>query len=275
VDTAVSSVRRVVIVTVAGVLSLTVFAAAAYAKPQPTTNTTVDKATAADKAAATAALLQLAELPAGDPRRGFNGWQGSAPTCTQAGQPIPCPVPTIPSMSNSVLSNGDPDPTFEACAASMKIEAASSRYRADSPDYWSNPPRNIGNSIYVFPNAKKAKAYLSAYTQPEARDCFQHSITTHVSASSGTLTYPEFDTSTVPAGSLDEGVGFNALVTPAPGSTSPGSINYQDVRYRAGRAVIFLSTYNNNYPDNTPAPFPGVPNYLAAIADRLNQQLSK
>jgi hypothetical protein len=220
--------------------------------------------TATDKQAATAALLQLSELPAGDPARGFRGWQ------------------EISAGGSDVLRLGFPDLAFKACAATIKVEKASEKYRADTGDYDSNSD-DIRNSIYVFPNAKKAKRYIATYTKPAERECYQHSVTVgnqmRLAGSLGPIAapaFPDFDASTVPSGSVNEGVALSAWWSNnEPGNTDPDGETIQEVRFRSGRAVIELSTYYSISKGPAPAFFPGTAGYVISIANRLRTQLSK
>jgi hypothetical protein len=209
---------------------------------------------AKDPQAAKASLLQLADLPTSG-RPGFTGWLAVSPG------------------GDSSLTMGNLDPAFAACAATNKIEQASSKYRSDSPDFSSNSDA-IGNSIYVFPNAKKAKAYVAAYAKPEAQQCFQHGVEKN-SVADDPRTFPPFDATTVSGGSLNEGVGFDATIGTAPQFSDSGTATLQDVRFRAGRAVIFLSTYYGGYPNQPAAAFPGTATYFSTIATRLQQHLKK
>jgi hypothetical protein len=281
-------VRRIVVAIC--VMGLFVFAASpadARKKKRTRATTTLPTTTTLgpnprDRQAAAASLLQASELIAGDPAQGFRGYQQPPPpSCTQAGVTITCPTRAMPDFSDDGLQVAEPDPAFPACTASIAVETNSSKYRTDGTDIDSNGS-SIGNSIYVFPTVDQAKAYVASYATAAAKECFQHSMSWHPISVEGrypyfdptdeTLELPDFDPSTVPQGSVDEGVGFDAIQRSTPGSTSPGTQGFQDVRYRAGRAVIFLRTFNGDS-SSSGAYFPGVGGYLAAIADRLTPQL--
>lgn len=227
----------------------------AVAKPNRTT----------DKAAATAALLQLSELPAGNSARGFRGWE------------------TRPAGSTDVMRLVFPDPAFPACAATIKVENASAKFRVDTGDYGSNAD-TIRNSIYVLSKVKQAKAYLAAYAKPAEQQCYQHSVITNdekrLAGAPGPIQaqeFPAFDASTVPPGSLNEGVGLNAWWTDTNPRSDYNGNALQDLRYRSGRAVISLSSWYGSAMPKTGVPsyFPGTANYLVAIADRLEAGLKK
>jgi hypothetical protein len=146
----------------------------------------------------------------------------------------------------------NPDSELPACAPTNKANHAAEKYGAHAPDFANSDGAEITNAVYVFPTVKQAKAYLAAFKFPTAQECLQQGLDQQFEGSGVTATVSELDVSGAPKGTLDEGVGYQGVITGVPPDENGGAdIHLEAVAFRTGRAVTGITTTNLGavYPD--------------------------
>jgi hypothetical protein len=209
--------RRLIAVTATVAVAL----AAALAVPASAGASTVSakgaKATKPrDSAIAKAALLTLADFPA--------GWTQS--------------------------KHKDAKPSgLASCKATEGVVAKNKKYRAESPDFQQGDTSIAQNTVLVFPKASQATAYLKPYQLAAAGKCLQQGTQKALRKISGvTVQVQQLDlSSALQGGNIDDAVGYELLAT-IPQQGTPLQLVLVAIAVRVGRGVAGFTTQNSAAP---------------------------
>ena len=158
-----------------------------------------------DKAIAQAGLLTIADFPA--------GW-------TQ--QPAAKSKPS----------------KLKSCKTIEAVSSSSQRYEEKSPDFVQGDAR-VSNAVFVFPNVKKAKAYLAPF-QRSGKVCLQDSV--RKALPEATVAVTSVDTAPIIQSGIDDAVEFVArLDEPNQGGATQTFADIE-VALRSGRTIYTVSS---------------------------------
>jgi hypothetical protein len=144
----------------------------------------------------------------------------------------------------------DADSDLPSCRPTNKAKAAARKGGANSPDFQNVDGTTVTNVVYVFPNVKKATAYLAAFKLPTALECLQQSLDENLASKPGaSASVEDLDVS---GGPVDDGIGFQGVIVGVDTAQAGVTDTYiQAVAFRVGRAVTGFTTTNPGtaYPD--------------------------
>lgn len=137
-----------------------------------------------------------------------------------------------------------------ACKGTDQANAKNRKYKAQSPDFAHGDLTAAENSVYVFPKAAQAIAYLKPYQATSAGTCLQQGVAKAVQKVAGAkVQVQQLDLSTaLKAGTLDDAVGYEILATLPQSGGSPVQVVFVVVAVRMGRAVVGYQFEDQNQP---------------------------
>jgi hypothetical protein len=143
----------------------------------------------------------------------------------------------------------DSKPTgLPSCKGTEQASAKNKKYRAQSPDFAQGDTASAYNAVYVFPKPAQAIAYLRPFQATATTKCLQQGTAKALRKVKGaTVQVQQLDlSSAIKAGTIDDAVGYEVLVTVPQQGQQPVPLYLVAVAVRIGRSVTGFTTQNAN-----------------------------